>query len=262
MSGQATGWVLRCGPRPDDIDRMGTKYGQRARGWRAVLLTIADAANRDGEHAYPGHQAMVEGSLYGRSQVVSIVRELIAEGWLSIEQEGGGRGKATVYRVEMERRETGHSPAGFDGRKPRDPGGETARSGPVNRATAPVPTSGFADANVVPTKDPTRDARETPPSLLGDSFETFWLRYPKCANKGAKERARREWQKHARDVEAVTAGLEGWVAYWEARGEPEFICAAGKWLAEERWVDGPPPLRLDQRRSGTVSYEDQPVRYL
>lgn len=85
MSGQATGWVLRHGPKN--------------RAQRAVLLTIADAANRDGEHAHPGLAAMIEGSLYSRSRVLAVIAELLADGWCEIEEEGGGRGRATVYRI-------------------------------------------------------------------------------------------------------------------------------------------------------------------
>jgi hypothetical protein len=69
------------------------------RAQRAVLLTIADAANRDGEHSHPGVTAMIEGSLYSRSRVLAVLRELIVEGWVEIEEEGRGRGHATVYRI-------------------------------------------------------------------------------------------------------------------------------------------------------------------
>mgnify|MGYP001607309876 CR=1 FL=1 len=160
MSGQATGWVLRDGPRPGDVDRNGKPYGQRARGLRSVLVTIADAANRDGQHAHPGQQAIVDGSLYSRGQVVAIINDLIAEGWLQVEEQGGGRGKATVYAVVMTHRETVRSSDGFDEgnravaeEKPRGGDEETARSGPLNRAVAPPLTSGDADSNVVPTED-------------------------------------------------------------------------------------------------------------
>lgn len=145
MSGQATGWVLRHGPHPDHVDRHGQKYGQRARGYRAVLLTIADAANRDGEHAHPGQQAMVEGSLYGRSRVTAIVRELIEEGWLGIEQEGGGRGRATVYCLPRMATETGQpvAPSAEANRavanpKPRAGAAETARSAPETARSQPA----------------------------------------------------------------------------------------------------------------------------
>lgn len=130
MSGQATGWVLRHGPKN--------------RAQRAVLLTIADAANRDGEHAHPGQQAMIEGSLYGRSRVVAIVRELVAEGWLAVEREGGGRGKATVYRLPR-MRETGQPVApspevnrALAAPKPRAGGSETARSAPETARSRPA----------------------------------------------------------------------------------------------------------------------------
>jgi hypothetical protein len=75
---------------------------------RAVLLTIADAANRDGEHSHPGVQAIVEGSLYGRTHVFRTLRKLETEGWLEVEEEGGGRGRAAVYRVRMDRAEASH----------------------------------------------------------------------------------------------------------------------------------------------------------
>lgn len=87
MSGQCTGWVLRHGPKD--------------RTMRAVLVTIADAANRDGEHAHPGMDAMVEGSLYSRATVFRTIKRLQDEGWIEVEQEGGGRGRATVFRVPM-----------------------------------------------------------------------------------------------------------------------------------------------------------------
>lgn len=105
MSVQATSWVLREGPRLDDVDRKGKPYRSRARGYRAILLTIADAANRDGEHAHPGNAAIVEGSLYGKAQALAIIGDLVKEGWLEVTEKGNGRGNATVYRVVMDRRE-------------------------------------------------------------------------------------------------------------------------------------------------------------
>lgn len=99
MSGQATGWVLRFGPHPDHVDRAGRKYGQRARGLRMVLLAVADASNRDGKHAHPGINNVADAALYSRSRVIEILSDLVAEGWLVVEQEGGGRGLATVYGI-------------------------------------------------------------------------------------------------------------------------------------------------------------------
>lgn len=97
MSGRATGWVLRHGPTPADVDRQGRPYGGRARGLRSVLVAVADAANPDGEHAHPGIDNVASAALYGRRQTVNLLAELVAEGWLQIEEVGGGRGMATVY---------------------------------------------------------------------------------------------------------------------------------------------------------------------
>lgn len=106
MSVQATAWVLSKGPKMTDVDRAGKKYGTRARGLRAVLFTIADAANRDGENSHPGVKAIVEGALYSKSQSLAIIDELVAEGWLKVTEKGVGRGKATVYTVLLDRRES------------------------------------------------------------------------------------------------------------------------------------------------------------
>ena len=86
MSGQATGWVFRNGPTD--------------RAMRLVLLTIADAANRDGEHAHPSIAGMCEGALYSEPHVHRIVKSLIEAGWIEITgNPNGGRGMATEYRL-------------------------------------------------------------------------------------------------------------------------------------------------------------------
>lgn len=111
---------------------------------RAVLLTIADAANRDGEGARPGIAAMVEGSLYGKSHVSKIVTRLVNEGWLEITEQGNGRGRATVYRVIME---TPHSADAAENlplseEKPPNLGDETSQSGDSAPLFPTVTTNG------------------------------------------------------------------------------------------------------------------------
>lgn len=99
MSGRAQGWVHRHGPKRRTIAPDGKPYGARARGLSAVLLVIADAANHDGEHAYPGLPSIVELSDYSRRQVIALLGVLVTDGWLIVEEEGGGRGKSTMYRI-------------------------------------------------------------------------------------------------------------------------------------------------------------------
>lgn len=85
MSSEATGWVGRHGPRD--------------RAMRFVLLAIADSANRDGEHSHPGTTGIMDFALYGRTHVLGTIDRLVADGWLEVEEQGKGRGHATIFRI-------------------------------------------------------------------------------------------------------------------------------------------------------------------
>jgi hypothetical protein len=74
----------------------------RAKGSdRLVLLAIADNANDDGGNAFPGHPELMRKTLLPRSSVYDCIERLMQLGELERDQEGGGRGKRTVYRVLM-----------------------------------------------------------------------------------------------------------------------------------------------------------------
>ena len=105
MSGRVTGWVGKHGPRPDDVDREGQPYGtSRARAMRLVLAPIADAANQEGEDSHPGMGAIRSWTFYSERQVVRILDDLEAENWVAVMEKGNGRGHATKYRVNLDRR--------------------------------------------------------------------------------------------------------------------------------------------------------------
>lgn len=87
MSGQASAWALSHGPKASD------------RCAHFVLVAIASATNSSGEHGYPGIAALIDESTYKRSAVLAALRRLIEEGYIEIEEEGRGRGHATVYRI-------------------------------------------------------------------------------------------------------------------------------------------------------------------
>lgn len=253
MSGQATGWVLRNGPRPDMIDRNGEPYGQRARGYRMVLVAIADAANRDGEHAHPGNEAICESALYGRRQVSNIIAELVAERWVEVVEEGGGRGRATVYRLSrMAEDETMHSAPrstkpnrAIEETKPRDDepetahsGGETAHSGVRANGVATEQTNG-------------RDTTEAAPPLalvlvpspsgpMVDAFDEFWSAYPMKRGKPAARHAFASACKRAPAAEII-AGAARYAA--DPNRSDAFTKWAQGWLREDRWNDPPLPSR-------------------
>lgn len=160
MSGACSGWVLANGPRPDDIDRDGNAYGlPRARCCRLVLAPVADAANAQGEHSHPGLDAIVEASLYSRRQVIACLDFMVAEGWLEVQRKGGGRGRATEYRVTMN--VPAHSER--NGAEPDDEtvqpdqlnGAQTVQNRPRNSAVAAPSTGHDARANVVTTHNGT-----------------------------------------------------------------------------------------------------------
>lgn len=120
---------MRHGPNPDHLDKEGKAYSARARGLRSVLLTVADAANAEGMHSHPGIEGVMRGSLYGRRQSVTLLAQLVAEGWLIIEQEGGGRKLATVYSLPMVARNSATVAPADDGNSAISPH-ETVQSEP------------------------------------------------------------------------------------------------------------------------------------
>jgi hypothetical protein len=164
MSGQCTGWLLRHGPRPHDVDRDGERYGlARTRAMRAVLMPIADAANRDGENSHPGLDAIIEASIYSRRQVFRILDDAIAEGWVEV-TEHPRRGSATVYRVVMGRRDAMAPQLDTDG-VPSDPewGAKSDPMGCQIDAEGPRSTHGDGTPDV-PTVD--TNGVQTPSTTL------------------------------------------------------------------------------------------------
>lgn len=158
------GWVGDHGPHPKDVDRTGKEYGARARGMRLVLLAVADCANPDGQHAHPGIQNVARFSLYSTGQARRLLEELEAEGWLQVTDQGGGRGKATVYRVPMdltalaERRASRAPSDGTNARieppQTRAPQPDTRASGPDTRASGSAPNGLATEATEAPTGTP------------------------------------------------------------------------------------------------------------
>lgn len=177
MSGQATGWVLRHGPKD--------------RAKRAVLLTIADAANRDGEHAHPGLAAIVDGSLYGRSTVLAKIRELVEEGWLAVEEEGRGRGHATVYRVLMETSD----PRTLSEEKRSDPEQEKVRNSEPAPLTPTVKPNG-TDSSETPS--PSKPKKPRARNLVWDAI---------CEVVGWEPKTDREVGRVARAQKAIRAAV-------------------------------------------------------
>lgn len=231
MSGQCTGWVMRHGPRPGMLDAAGEPYTLgRARALRAVLLTISDAANRDGEYARPTKDGIVEGSLYSRGQATRIVSALIADGWLEVTEQGGGRGLATTYRVLMPQeaaRDEPLSPGDNSGNrlilapKPAHPGPKPAHAAPADLELS---------ANTGYTEPLHTDAREL--------FEELWAAYPRRVGKPTARAAFLRALQRGASPEQIVEGARAAAASWRAaRTEERFVPHPATWLNRDGWND-------------------------
>lgn len=104
-----------------------------------------------------------------------------------------------------------------------------------------------------PYKNPVQEplSRELEAPSVEALFSLFWQQYPRKVSKPAALKAYRAAMK---DVDRgavaaeIMAGLQPWIRFWSARGEPEFIPHPSTWLNGHRWQDvAPAPVR----RSGS-----------
>lgn len=203
------------------------------------MVCVADAANIEGEHAHPGIANVCDGSLYGRRQAGKILAELVADGWLVVESDGGGSGRATVYAIPGMNCALSAHPGN---RALSDEEPRTLSEKP--RTLQPEPRTLGVRTNGLPTVTnngltPTRD-----------DFETFWLAYPK-ARRTAKPDARSAFvaavrKKPAADIIAAAVAYEA-----DPNRLDEFTPYPQKWLKQERWNAPPEPRR------GTASRAQQ-----
>lgn len=68
-----------------------------------VLMAYADHADHDGRNCYPGTKLIAYKTGYSARQVQRCTADLLSRGLLNVERQGGGRGHATVYRIDLAR---------------------------------------------------------------------------------------------------------------------------------------------------------------
>jgi hypothetical protein len=250
MSGQCTGWVLRHGPHPDHTDRHGNRYTTRAKGLRAVLHTVADAANADGHNAHPGIEGVMRGSLYSRRRAIDLLAELVAEGWLVVtERSTGGRGRATVYSVPMVPRETVQPLQGADAGNGATATDETVQPCAGNGATVGETVQPRLHPNGVSTEPPTGNTQPAAAELAA-GFERFWQAYPRAVAKGA---ARTAWPKAVRTAGGIGAIVDGAARFAaDPNRLDKYTPHPATWLRGERWDDPPLPPRTDRPPTTTL----------
>ena len=235
MSGQATGWVLRHGPRD--------------RAQRSVLLVIADAANWDGEHARPGLDAIIEGSLYSAGHVRRTIAVLISDGWLE-QTESPGPGKAAEFRLlgingaHHARRSEGNG-ARPDEIRSEGNGARTARERRANGARPDEIRSEEDTAFKVKSFNVQRATTRAQAPARDADFEAFYLAYPRRGDPADARKAYAQAVKRAAP-ELILAGAERYRA--DPNRDQEYTKLPATWLRHGCWDDDPLPLRHNGNR--------------
>ena len=84
------------------IKLMSQVWERKVMGSRAmVLLVLADYARDDGTRCYPAVKTLMYKTGLTRRPVQEILKKLRAAGVLIVERQGRGRGRSTVYRIDL-----------------------------------------------------------------------------------------------------------------------------------------------------------------
>lgn len=228
------------------------------RSAHAVLVAICDAANRDGESAHPGVQAMVDGSGYRRSAVLAAVARLKQLGYVEEVEPGGGRGKAAVYRIP------GVTDPAWRPETVQPVDGSVDRNGPASdtkpssqraetvqiASAAPITAT---DSNGLGNARAGCDGGEVDVDEAARQFEHFWAAYPKRDGKRiGKQKSLERWRRLSIDERrAARRGAVNLAQAVEAGGrfgvkDPE------RWLRDRCWEDWQEPAELDRAASRAV----------
>lgn len=89
MSARATSWVQEHFPIVTSADR----------NRKIVLLCVAECCNSRGEYGHPGIEPIVSQWAFDRTTVMRHLKWLVTNGWLTVVEQGNGRGNATVFDI-------------------------------------------------------------------------------------------------------------------------------------------------------------------
>lgn len=222
-----------------------------AGGELLLLLAIADHASDDGTNAYPSVGTLARKCRVHTRTVQRQLRNLQELGAITITEHGGkieGRTKReqpNAYTVVMVPLADCRLVA-------------TEAEPPWQIAADPPGTDATQNTLLEPPQE------QSPTPRAADAFAAFWQAYPRGDGKPAAVKA---WAKavSAATPERIMEGLAAWVAYWQARAQPEYVPWAQKWLNQHQWNAVPPhvqrgqggqrgPITLDrQQSSGEVT---------
>ncbi len=241
-----------------------------------VLIKIADNCREEDGVAWPSVAYLAEHCQMHERTVQRVIGDFVESGVLVVVENGGGRGKSTLYVIDMDRARELHGV--IEWRRLMRRGARTGNSGgkargdrqtPDNESekkggTQPPFTDGKGRQPVAervaasPLKGGTRppepllnrqgrkkdrDLKVTPskPPIFESPFDDWWRLCPRKVGKGA---ARGAYKAAARKTDTETLRL-GIMRYaMEVGGkDPQFICHPATWLRGERWLDEDEPQR-------------------
>jgi hypothetical protein len=171
------------------------------RGERLLIhLALADFANDEGR-CFPSQTTLARKARCSDNYVRLTIKQMVSDGALVVERDGGGRGVTTIYQL-----------------KPPTANGDSR--------SAETPNS----------KRPALLMNRNEPSIVDREFDEWWNSYPRKVGKGG---ARREWQrlKKQRALPAVEVLIQATRRYAQTISDLKYCAHPTTWLKQERWAD-------------------------
>lgn len=147
-----------------------------------------------------------------------------------------------VYRLALD--ETPPSTVAnttIDGRESDRPDGRESDRPPIQDVEDVLKETSRGDLTLIPPSAGQSDALSA-----ARAFEDFWTLYPQ--HRHVEKRKASDLFKRAlvdTPAETILHGLTKWVAYWQARNEPQFVPWPVKWITRRQWEADPGPARQD-----------------
>jgi len=216
---------------------------------KAVLMNLADRAGYEWE-CWPSQATIARDTELSVRQVRRALTDLEAAGFITRGHRYGQGGGRTSDMITL----TGHGVRNAaEGLPDMVSGGyRTSRPGGADMVSAKPSENHHSEPSLtlIPFGGVTEAAST---SAMDDAFELFWVTYHRT---GPKKVAHACWQSAVKkdSPDAIQAGLERWIAYWDSPDATKIKWPQG-WLNEERWRDDPPVIRAGTRTAKERSWD-------
>lgn len=175
-------------------------------------LALADFANDEGV-CFPSLKTLAKKARCTDTWCSLSIKQMVVEGWLEIVDQGGGRGRASTYRLIRktlsELKECDHKPL-------------------------------ILNSNTFNSEDTlTIYKNHIEPDIDQHQFDAFWSAYPR---KVAKRAAMKAFAKvmQSKDAPTIKQLLDGVNRYKSSTLDSKFIAHPATWLNQGRWEDDLP----------------------